>query len=211
MIEGEFGEGKVDEILLGMCGENDRYCDMIEGVGRPGLFEIVCRVVSIRYDGLDIVEGIKFLMETFQMNRDIFESFNKWRDRVLFLEGLHKQLKKYSKKFELLFKTLTKSSPTVDTLPFTSFFRYFSNKLLFGKPINTIQIKRAVYYSQGYQDVDGEGRVGIGLSFGEFVEAVGRLGFVDGEGELVEEFSLVGRKDRLQKVIDLVGMKGEGM
>lgn len=62
MIEGEFGENNVDEILLAMCGENQSYCDMIEGIARPAFIEVVCRIVSIRYEGLDIIEGVKLML-----------------------------------------------------------------------------------------------------------------------------------------------------
>lgn len=140
------------------------------------------------------------------MNRSIFENFNKWRDRVLFLEGLHKQLKKHYKRFESMFKSLFKTTGT-STIPFTSFNKCFNNRVLENQAINITQIKRAAYYSKPFQDMKEDGKIGICLSFDEFVESVARLAFIDQDGGLIDEFSLSGRKERLQKIIDLLFAK----
>ena len=99
---------------------------------------------------------------------------------------------------------MTKHASIKDNLDYECVLRLFHDKPLSGQQLSLLQIKRACYYSKYVEDECVEGRITGYLNFGEFVECVTRLAFVDEKGDLVQENSLTSRRDRLQKMIDFL-------
>ena len=85
ILDKEFTEQRLQEAIADMLNVTEAVSKEMDGITRPKFVELLCRVVGVKYEGIEFPQGLALLTEALVQNKLIYETHERWRDRVLYL------------------------------------------------------------------------------------------------------------------------------